>query len=114
MNRKDRRRDAKNQKQFRLIQGGKVSRDALVQAFGDRQLAPPARFAEALGTFLAAYDQWEQAEQQPADHCAESEKLAILLRLCSNRAIQLEVPLDQWLDGVQVAYEEQAKQLESE
>ena len=117
MNRKDRRADkAKGPRKLRLINGGKVDRNMLAKAVlrdqEDKQ-PPPQKFAEAMGVFLAAYDQHEH-ELPEERRCVDSDKLAVLMRLACNRAIHMEVPCDQFLDGVQMVYEQQEKQLADE
>jgi hypothetical protein len=117
MNRKDRRaQNSKRGGKLRLIKGGKVDRNTLAKAVlrdqEDKQ-PPPQKFAEAMGVFLAAYDEHEK--QLPADRrCEESDKLAVIMRVMCNRAILMEVPVDQFLDGVQMVYEQQQRQLEDE
>jgi hypothetical protein len=111
MNRKQRRADKSKKGKFRLIRGGKVDRPTLAKAAlrgqGDDR-PPPQRFAEALGVFIALCDQDEK--HFPAQRrCGDTDKLAVLMRVACNLAIRLEVPPDQFLDGVQMVYEQQEK-----
>lgn len=114
MNRKDKRaQESKKRRNLRVINGGKVDRAVLAKAVARNEsdnMPPPQKFAEAVGVFLAAFDQHEQ-ELPENRRCSETDKLAILMRVCCNRAIKMEVPYEQFLDGVAMVYEEQEKQL---
>lgn len=117
MNRKDKRaQESKRRRSLRVINGGKVDRAVLAKAVARNEadkMPPPQKFAEALGVFLVAFDQHEQ-ELPEERTCSETDKLAVLMRVCCNRAIKMEVPYDQFLDGVAMVYEEQEKQLADE
>ena len=59
------------------------------------------------------FDRHEQ-ELPEERRCSEGDKLAILMRLVCNRAIQMEIPYEQFLDGCAMVYEQQREQLSDE
>lgn len=107
---------------FRLIYGegkrGKkahaaVRADGTPEIVTDDTKSPQQKFSEYMGLTLATYDSWEKAAAEDK-RCSEMDKATLLMRVVCNRLIKLGVSLDDFIQGMQVVYEQQEDQLRNE